>query len=273
MKTYLFVAVVLVLLLGYGYQWEQHRHKVFEMKARSASGAIFVTKDGVRQLLCSGAVFGHTSDGGALFVTARHCVWQDEEQSLTLSGLMQIHEGLRGPEQVSLSENEQGPFYDAYPVFISNKDDLAILYLNNGADLPSIPLGDEKLIEDKDPLLNFTYAEDFGKMSVDMKAIAYSAQHWPKYMATEYPFWRTPMLVDGTAGPGSSGSVVIDQRQKSIIGVLVGTTGDGGLDIVEPSSRIWSLMGDTSLQQSVPTSYAPAPTPVVLPGASDDNDF
>jgi hypothetical protein len=262
MKNVYLISYLIVGLLITGYFYQQHSRKAFELHARSASGALFLIKNGERNLICSGAVFENESEGDALFVTARHCVWQENGKEMGDGGVMDVHEGLVGPEQVSLSENEQGPFYDAWPVFISNKDDLAILLVKNGAGLPSITLGDESKVEEKDPLLNFTYAEDFGKMSVDMKAITYSAQHWPDSMASSYPLWRSPMLVDGTAGPGSSGSAVIDQRQQKIIGVLVGCTGDGGLDIVEPVSKVWALVGDKSLQQPIPLTYAPAPTPV-----------
>lgn len=271
MKKLLAVLLVAALGLALGIR---SAHKidatVFAARSRAASGALFLDKNGSRRFICSGTVIGHTDTGDALFLTARHCVYTDG--GMTWDGPEPA--GVLGPEEVSLTDNEAGPFYTAVPLKISKYDDVAILRLINGGDLPAVGLGDERLTHTGDTLTNYTFALDFGKMPLTLRAVAPVFAHPPAEMLAQLPTWAHSMPVDGTVAPGSSGSGLFDPAQRRLTGVAVGTVQYGGLNIAIPVSRVWALLGDPNGALELPkvgTKPAPSAAPAPPQGGDDED--
>lgn len=218
----------------------------FHQVSVGASGAVFLDQydGGNRRFYCSGTVIGHTTKGDALFLTAKHCVWQ---QAVDHEGLFfsDVHPArLAGPEEVTFAANSGGPYYKAIPFKISRTDDIALLLLKNGAGLPEVRLGDETLNQADDRLTNYSYGLDYGKFPVSLKFIEPSLAHVPPSILEDYPEWTYAMPVSGSVAPGASGSGVFDPTRRTLIGVAVGITEFGNLSIVVPVSRVWRLLSD-----------------------------
>jgi trypsin-like peptidase len=233
------------------------RHVEFASRSRHAAGAIFLTKAGKRRFICSGTLFAHTENGDGLFLTARHCVYEDANPEEGTEA------GLLGNEEVSFSDNEAGPFYTAIPYKVSATDDVAILEIVNGRGLPTVRLGDENLTVPGSTLTNYTYGLDFGKMGVELKSVAPIFNHFPNDMLSTYPVWSHSMPVIGLAIPGSSGSGLFDPKQQSIVGIIVGGGPRlGTLVIAIPVSRAWKLLSDPTGQDITPKA---APASLTIP--------
>jgi trypsin-like peptidase len=217
------------------------RGQTFHDLSRAASGAVFLDQydGGQRKFICSGTVIGHLGTD-ALFLTARHCVWEDASKGDWFEGPTTAH--LLGPEEVSFTDNEQGPFYTAVPLALSSTDDVALLRLVNGGNLPAVPLGDERRLHNGEPLTNYTFALSFGKMDLNLKAVSPAFAHLPDDLIKEFPMWAHSMPVDGTVAPGSSGSGLFAPSQRALVGVAVGTVHYGGLNIAIPVSCVWTLL-------------------------------
>ena len=214
----------------------------FARHSRAAAGALFLDEKDSRRFICSGTVIGHTSDGTAEFLTARHCVWQDASNGDMFNPPNDA--GLLGKQEVSFADNEGGPFYQATPWKISTTDDLAILLLTNGGNLPAVRLGTEQVVGVGAALTNYSFAMSMGKLDIAIRSVAPVFAHGADSFAPEYR-WDYSMPVDGTIAPGSSGSGLFDPRQQALIGVVVGASGHGGLCVAEPVSRVWNLLADT----------------------------
>ncbi len=238
-KRILALALTAVLAIGVG---EVYKKKEFAVRSRSAAGAIFLLQPDGRRFICSGTTIGHTTAGDAVFLTARHCVWEDADPGDIFTPPTEGK--LLGPEEVSFSDNEAGPYYTAVPWKISKTDDVALLILKNGGNLPVVRLGDERILRVGDPLTNYTFAYDFGKMAIAIKFVAPAFSHYPAGLLEQIPFWSHSMPIDGTVAPGSSGSGLFDPRQRALIGIAVGGTRQGGLNIAIPVSRVWNIPDD-----------------------------
>jgi hypothetical protein len=247
MKRTTILGLVAVLALAHlaGAGVSRYSRWEFAVRSKQAAGAIFLMQDGKRRFICSGTAFAtEKKSGDVYFLTARHCVWKEADPD------EQTPAGLLGSEEVSFSDNEQGPFYTAVPYKISATDDVAILRLVNGAGLPTVRFGDEGRLKSGDALTNYTYAMDFGKMPVQLRAVTSVFNHFPTAILTDYPVWSHAMPVDGLVAPGSSGSGLFDARQKALVGIVVG----GGprlstLAIAIPISRAWRLLSDPASSQ------------------------
>jgi hypothetical protein len=235
-RTNLILVAALLSAIGFSH----YKQAEFKSRSKSAAGAIFLTEEGKRRFVCSGTLFAHIQNGDGLFLTARHCVYQDADPEEGIPA------SFTGPEEVSFSSNEQGPFYKVFPYKVSNTDDVAILEVVNGQGLPTVRLGDEHLLQAGDPLTNYTYAMDFGKMPMELRAVAPSFEHLPNGLITNYAVWTHSMPVNGFAAPGSSGSGLFDSRQRALVGIVVaGSPRMSSLTIAIPVSRVWNLLSDT----------------------------
>ncbi len=246
MKRILSYALIAVLISGYAAGVRFVGQRLFAARSRDAAGAIFLDQPDGRRFICSGTTIGHTTSGDAVFLTARHCVYEDADPGDIFTPPTEGK--LPGPEEVSFSDNEAGPYYTAIPWKISKTDDVALLILKNGGSLPAVRLGDERVLRAGDPLTNYTFAYDFGKMAIAIKFVAPVFSHYPAGLLEQIPVWSHSMPIDGTVAPGSSGSGLFDPRQKALIGVAVGGTRQGGLNIAIPVSRVWNLLMDPNPQ-------------------------
>jgi S1-C subfamily serine protease len=226
------LALLLAAVLSIGSYKAHYRLKSFEPEARSASGAIFMNKDGQRRFYCSGTEIGKTKDGGGIFLTARHCVANTETNK--------IYENLT----VSFSANQSGPFYDATPIALSLTDDLALLYLNDGADIPSVAVKDERRLSSGAPLFNVSFPLGSGKAVFHGEYMGSFFPSLPLEIMVKYTQWIYAMPMNLTIAHGSSGSGVFSQSQHGLVGVAVGTFEEGSYNIAIPGDRVLDFLND-----------------------------
>lgn len=244
----------------------------FAYLSRAAAGAIFAQQGGKGdyRFICSGTTIKFdasqwdeenrwvtlkdvvpipSTDG--YFATASHCVVDENGNAY-------------GPEQVSFSANEAGPFYTAVPWKVSVTDDVAILRIINGGNLPGVRLGTEYELQPNEALTNYTFALSFGMQPVVIHAEGPGYTHMPSGMWAK---WAHTMGIVGPVAPGSSGSGLFSPRQHALVGVAVGLVTGTGFAIAEPVSTLWRLIVD-------PTAVAPVwNAPVVIPDGDMQSKF
>ena len=201
----------------------------FEQQAQSATGSLFVNDT----FICSGTEIGHDGADG-FFLTARHCVFDTETNRPT------------GTNWVSFSGNEHGPFYAVVPVAIASADDLAILRVVNGANIPEVgTIGDERALHSGDPIFNVSYPLGMGKLKFHGEFVHPNFEKVDERMLSEgwtENAWTYAMPVNLTIAHGSSGSGVFSTSQYALIGVAVGGSGEGTFNIVIPATRVKYLL-------------------------------
>ncbi|MBZ5617095.1 MAG: serine protease [Acidobacteriia bacterium] len=211
-------------------------------------GAIFY--DG--RFTCSGSEI-NLPNGGKAFLTARHCVIDEH---------FKLHAGKR---TVSFSNNELGPFYKADLLALGLDDDIALLKLVNDQDVPALDLVSEKLEQPNAPIYNISFPLDAGKTQFYGNFIAARFAHVP-FFFEEYPEWHETMPMAMTIAHGSSGSPVFNKFGQ-VIGIAVGTFGEGNFNIAEPTTRAWAIA-------TYPESYTWALFQKFHPPTEDDDfDF
>ncbi len=225
----------------------------------SAVGAIFMTAPGSdRRFICSGSEIGSDSDGNGIFLTARHCVWNSDNNVFYPN------------EEVSFSDDEKGPFYSTKLYAISQTDDLALLKVINAGNMPTEVLEDEHALKAGDPVENISFPYGMGKLEFHGNFVSSIFPNFPKEFLEGVPQWRYTMPVDITIEPGSSGSPLFDSKTHCVIGVMVGLFNPGALTIAEPVSRLLDMM--TNLDENSPEAFVKAHPVDEAPKAQDPAD-
>jgi S1-C subfamily serine protease len=202
----------------------------FEKNAKVSTGAMFVGPD--REFYCSGTEIGKTSDGDGVFLTARHCVADADTNKLS--------EDIK----ISFSNDEGGPFYDAKPIAISLTDDLALLLIRNGGDIPVVRIKDERSLHSGAEIFNVSFPLSTGRQVFHGEYLNPNFASVPDRIIESYPFWIHAMPIDVTLAPGSSGSGVFSESKRALIGVAVGTFESGRYNIVIPADRVTDFLND-----------------------------
>jgi S1-C subfamily serine protease len=231
MKKYLALLLLAVSLAVGSYEEIRlaKQSAFFEDRTKAATGAIFVDQE--RRFNCSGVEIGKI-DGDGVFLTARHCAADPETNKINQRLVL------------SFSDNQGGPFYDAVPVAISSTDDVAILLVRNGADIPEIRIRDERSLREADPIFNVSFPLGTGKQVFHGEYMRSNYPALPQEMLQQYPFWMYAMPINLTIAHGSSGSGIFSQRQQALIGIAVGTFGEGSYNIAIPADRIKDFLND-----------------------------
>jgi S1-C subfamily serine protease len=198
-----------------------------------------------RRFICSGSEIGQDSDGNGIFLTARHCVWNKDQNKFYLG------------EEVSFSSDEKGPYYSTELYAISQTDDLALLKVISAAKsgVPTEVLQDEHSLKAADPVENISYPYGLGKLEFHGRFVASLFPNVTPIVGA-FPEWQYSMPVDITIAPGSSGSPLFDSSTHCVIGVMVGSTNAGTLMIAEPISRLLDLV--TNLDANSPAAFMKA---------------
>lgn len=223
----------------------------YESVAQSASGAIFLTDKGGREFFCSGTEIGHTIEGDGVFLTARHCVADPDTNEI------------RGPLSVSFSLNQGGPFYDAAPIALSLTDDVAVLLIRDGADVPSVRIRDEKDLIAGDPIFNVSFPLGTGKQIFHGEFMATHFLILPSEILAEYSQWAYTMPMNITIAHGSSGSGIFSNKERALVAVAVGTFQEGSYNIAIPASRVINFLSHINdntvdkFQKAFPIKDAP----------------
>lgn len=201
----------------------------YEPEARAASGAMFSGSD--RSFHCSGTEIGKTSSGDGIFLTARHCVANTSTNKISENIV------------VSFSDNQGGPFYDAKPIALSLTDDLALLIVRNGANIPQVRIKDNRSLNSGDKIFNVSFPLGTGKELFHGEYMRPNFPTFPSVIAS-YPQWLYAMPMNMTIAHGSSGSGVFSEKQRGLIGVAVGTFEEGTYNIAIPADRVLDFLND-----------------------------
>ena len=235
-------ALVLLASLVLGLTGLREKARSFETTVGSSVGAIFVPgENGQAQFHCSGTEIA-SSNGEGYFLTARHCVADPETDKIARVMI------------VSFSDNQKGPFYTAHPVAISLTDDLALLELVNGADVPTVAVKSEKWLKSGDPIFNVSFPLGTGKERFHGEFMQSRFPSLPAEYLDKYTAWANAMPMNLTIAHGSSGSGVFSNREHALIGVAVGTFQEGSYNIAIPGSRVIAFL--THLSDNTLAKYA-----------------
>lgn len=203
-------------------------------RSHDATVALFRMHKGERVFNCSGESIKSPSKDYAWILTAKHCVVDIDTNEIN-----QDADG--SPEQVTFADDEaSSAFYPATIVAISADEDFALLRIDV-KNAPYVELGDETKLRPADKIFDWSYPHGVGKVYTEGKFIAPKFPHTPVDLVKDYPIWKNAMPADILIGGGSSGSAVLDPKQKKQIGVLVGSYSDG-MRIVEPISRAKDML-------------------------------
>lgn len=207
--------------------------------------------DGPYAMICSGSLIGYDGNGNGLFLTARHCVWEESDD-----GTSQFIPN----EVVSFAGNLKGPYYQTELLSIAPSDDLAVLKVINAYSAEDI-LFPEVIefqsefdgLQPGDPIENVSFPLDMGKIEFHGNFISPSWPHWSRFLE-KVPEWARTMPTDITIGPGSSGSPLFDSRTHKLIGVMVGSFNTGGrLTIAESYSAILDILNHP--EKNTPSAF------------------
>lgn len=229
MKALVFTLVVALAVFLFHLPAPTQSPRAFEAQALAATGALM---DNNNVFHCSGTEIGHDATNG-YFLTARHCVADYTTNELD------------GHLYLSFSGNEKGPYYDTKLVALSLTDDIAILQVINGADLPEVDLiGNENVLHAGDAVFNASFPLGMGKLLFHGEFMAPKFEKIDERMIHSGwgPQWMHAMPMNLTIAHGSSGSGVFSSQQHALIGVAVGMFNEGSFAIAIPASRIKTLL-------------------------------
>lgn len=216
---------MLFLVIGILAFWGTSIHTYEEQVAPSV-GAIFIPNEaGGTKFHCSGTEIG-SYQGEGYFLTARHCIANVDTAHVEKKII------------VSFTDNEKGPFYEAKPLAISQRDDLALLEIVNGGDIPTVTYKSDQGLHSGSPIFNESYPLGAGKQVFHGEYMQDHFAAFPKDFLQEYPIWVDAMPMNITIAHGSSGSGIFSSREHALIGVAVGTFDEGSFNIGIPGSRV-----------------------------------
>ena len=79
---------------------------------------------------------------------------------------------------------------------VSAKEDVAVIKVVNGKDLPITALEDEAALKPGAPVVDVSYAWDFGKLSTYGMLLGIRFPHFTTGLSESYPEWFNAMPVD-----------------------------------------------------------------------------
>lgn len=167
------------------------------------------------------------------FLTAAHCVGDDivsKEKSADTS---------RDTYFITFDESGKEPkkFWPAKPIFVgyqSRGEDFAEFEVESNESWTIVPLGDERKASDGDDIVNVSVPLGLGKQ---LLYGTISKVFLDRPVQQDTINWKGAIMLQlpGING-GSSGSAIVSEDQKSIVGILVGTIG-GNTIVAVPVSR------------------------------------
>lgn len=179
----------------------------------SDSVVLLYTQDetGGLHMTCTGTAYRKTLTGYR-FVSAAHCVTgdTDDEQKQIRFFVTSDKKDLKSFIEVTLVEAGDKQVGDDFSIFEA-KTDLVF---------PITPLGDSTAIKPGDSVLDVSSPLGLGKQ-LFVGYVSLSHVDRPKLDAGDVQ-WTDVMLVNIGSGPGSSGSAIVSEDQKAIVGFLVG---------------------------------------------------
>ena len=227
MKRFLFAALILLVV-------PVQASDELTDRAKNATALLYSqdAKGGMR-MRCTATAYERTETIPYVytFVTAAHCVGSDNRQK------ERVADYRRTSFYITFDQTEQKTFYRANVKSIGYQtrgDDFAEFEVISPQDWPRIPIGDERLEEEGNEILNIASPLGLGrqvfhghitKLILD-RPVVQGDINWQGSILIQVP---------GSAG-GSSGSAIISIEQQAIVGFLVGTIGGSTMTAI-PASR------------------------------------
>ncbi len=157
---------------------------------------------------------------GYLFATAAHCVGTDDVDKEKSADTKNI------PFYITFDEAKAKTFYPAKALFVGYQhrgEDFSVFEVDTDADWGVMPLGDEKKASDGDDIINVSSPLGLGKQVL---VGTISSVYLDRPLIEGDINWKGSItLTIGGVNGGSSGSAIVSQDQKAIVGFLVGTIG------------------------------------------------
>lgn len=202
----------------------------------NSSVALLYSQDnnGGMAMLCTATAYKKIDktdkqSAGYRFVSASHCVAGDTDD-----------EQKNGTKYyISFDATGSKDFIPASVVAAGDRkkgDDFSIFFVASDKVIPVTPLGDESTLKVDDKVIDVAAPLGLGKQFFE-GYISNLLLDRPQLEADGVN-WRSVMLVKIGGGPGSSGSAVVSDDQKAIIGFLVGSFNQGDIGmIIMPVSK------------------------------------
>lgn len=212
--------LILMLILAF-YAYGQHDKDLVEKSQKSVGLLYSQSPTGEFQMLCTATAFEKTRNG-YLFISAAHCIGNDDyrrERSAT---------GKDIPFYITFDEvNTVKKFYPAKIVFTgyqSRGEDFSVFEVLANEEWSIIPLGDESLEKEGSSFINISSPLGLGKQVLYGTI---SSLYLDRPLIFGDINWKGTIVLQiaGVDG-GCSGSVIISESQKAIIGFLVGSVGN-----------------------------------------------
>lgn len=200
----------------------------FRDRLEKATVQFYANIGGSTRFICTATAIQKTQTG-YIFLTARHCV-----------AIMSASDFY-----VVVDPKSDTPFIRATVLLAGGPDtDAAIVSINTPLDIPTIPVGDERLTGLGARVEYFGFPLNLGKLYFE----GYVSANKIGPPAYPEPQWNGDLGLTIQVGPGSSGSALVDPNQEAIVGVVTGLTvkAPGGiiLTMATPASKVRTLVTD-----------------------------
>lgn len=213
------VALVLSVLLFVGSVQAAETRPQFVQRVYNSVALLYKqTEDGGMKMACTATAYRKLEkDAGYRFVSASHCVEGDTDV-----------EQKAGKYFITFDMIGEKTFIPAKLVMAGDRkvgDDFSIFEVKTAQSIEVVGLGDNTKLAVGDAVVNVASPLGLGKM--------YFQGYMSNLLIDRPPMdagevqWSGVMLVVIGGGPGSSGSAIISEDQRAIIGFLVGTAGGG----------------------------------------------
>lgn len=224
------VALLLALVISGSTLLAQNEESFTDRVKRATAILFSQDENGGMAMRCTATAFEKAGDTYR-FVTASHCIGSDDAQKEKVAAYKNI------PFYISFDESDEKKFYraKAHSVGYQHRgDDFAVFEVTSKSEWPIVPIGDEKLEKEGNPLINVASPLGLGKQVFHGSI---SKMELDRPIVQGDINWKGTMLIQmpGTDG-GSSGSSLMSPKQEAIVGFLVGTIGGTTITAI-PASR------------------------------------
>jgi hypothetical protein len=230
MKKLIAVLLLVLILLPNSVRSAETRPQFVQKVYASVALLYKQTEDGGMKMTCTATAYKKLDkDAGYRFVSASHCVSGETDQEQKASKYF-----------ITFDTTGEKTFIPASLVMAGDRkvgDDFSIFEVKTAAKLETVPLGDSDKLTIGDAVVNVASPLGLGKQFFQ-GYISDTVVDRPPLDAGDVQ-WKDVILVAIGGGPGSSGSSIVSEDQRAIIGFLVGSFGEGSNigHIVVPVSK------------------------------------
>jgi len=226
------ICAVIVMLLSTQSGRAQSRQSDTEFitTIQNAVGLLYSQdQSGSMRMACTATAYERIKTGYR-FVTAAHCIGSDNRDK-------ELSASAETPFFITFDEHAEKTFWPAEPVFIgyqSRGEDFAVFEVETTKHWPVIPLGDEQ--HEVIPALYWNIASPLGLGKQVFSGSVTSLDLDRPVKQNDINWQHSLVLQQAGVNGGSSGSALVSQTQRTIIGFLVGSIGESTI-VAIPVSR------------------------------------